>query len=171
MKNESHLIEEWLDHYFSMGVDHVFLIDNGSTDDTVLKVAPWQRDGRVQVISLPEPHQQILHYWSAFQHFRIAERCKWLIVVDIDEFLFCKSGERLGHYLDRQRGIDAIYVNWTVFGSSGWDMQPTSARQSFVMAEPKLSRYTKCIFQPSLFTEYALSVGSGAGRGWFRPLL
>lgn len=24
---------------------------------------------------------------------------------------------------------------------------------------------------PSLFTEYALSVGSGAGRGWFRPLL
>jgi len=32
-KNESVALEEWLTHYINEGVDHFFLIDNGSTDD------------------------------------------------------------------------------------------------------------------------------------------
>ena len=32
-KNESTIIKEWIQHYISEGIDHFYLIDNGSTDD------------------------------------------------------------------------------------------------------------------------------------------
>ena len=32
-KNESAALEEWLNHYIKEGVDHFYLIDNGSTDN------------------------------------------------------------------------------------------------------------------------------------------
>ena len=147
MKNESHLIEEWLEHCFLIGADRVFLIDNGSTDDTLVKVEPWVRDGRVELVVFPEQHQQQRHYWNAFGHFRIEKRCEWLAIADIDEFWFCKSGETLASYLDRQAGIDALYVNWSMFGSSGLDAQPTSVRESLVKKAPKLARQTKCVFR------------------------
>ena len=34
MKNEGKFLNEWLDHYISEGVEHFYLIDNGSTDNT-----------------------------------------------------------------------------------------------------------------------------------------
>ncbi|KAF0114211.1 MAG: hypothetical protein FD150_1646 [Rhodobacteraceae bacterium] len=54
MKNETHLIEEWLDHYLANGAERIFLIDNGSTDDTLAKIAPWLGDGRVELVIYPE---------------------------------------------------------------------------------------------------------------------
>lgn len=150
MKNESFLIEEWLQHQFAIGVDQVFLIDNGSTDDTLTKVAPWIMDGRVELVSYTEPHQQQRHYWNAFNHFRIEERFEWLIIADIDEFWFCKSGENIGKYLGRQTGSDAIYVNWSIFGSKGHDLQPESVRLSLVQKDPLINQHTKCIFRTLL---------------------
>lgn len=150
MKNESHLIEEWLEHQFAIGVGKVFLIDNGSTDDTLTKVESWVKDGRVELVSFTEQHQQQRHYWNAFTHFRIGERFEWLIIADIDEFWFCKSGESIGQYLMRQTDCDALYVNWTVFGSNGHVAQPKSVRLSLTQNDPALDRHTKCIFRTSL---------------------
>jgi hypothetical protein len=147
MKNEAHLIDEWLQHYLSFGADRIYLIDNGGTDDTLAKVEPWLQDGRVALMQLTEPHKQREHYWTAFQHFKIAEQCDWRAIADIDEFLFCKSGESLADYLDRQTGFDAIYTNWTNFGSSGLDVQPESVRSSLVQCNLSLDRFAKFIFR------------------------
>jgi hypothetical protein len=38
-KNESMIIEEWLMHYISEGVEHFYLIDNGSNDDYESKIS------------------------------------------------------------------------------------------------------------------------------------
>lgn len=150
MKNESLLIEEWIDHYLSLGVNNIFLIDNGSTDGTREKIKPWIQKGRVEMVSYLEPHQQQRHYWTAFNEFGIRNRCDWLAIADIDEFWHCKSGEQLADYLFRQKTNDAIYVNWTMFGSSGHDHQPRSVRRSLIRKDPKLARQTKCIFRTSL---------------------
>ena len=32
-KNESSIIKQWIEHYLEEGVEHFYLIDNGSTDD------------------------------------------------------------------------------------------------------------------------------------------
>jgi hypothetical protein len=150
MKNESHLIEEWLDHYLSQGADRIYLIDNASTDDTLAKVEPWLKDGRVLLACYPEQHKQEQHYWSAFCHFGIKRDCDWLAIADIDEFWFCKSGERLADYLARQGRWDALYVRWTTFGSGNHDAQPNSVRRSLVDCHRELGLLPKCIFRTTL---------------------
>lgn len=149
-KNESHLIEEWLDHYLTQEAAGIFLIDNGSTDDSLAKIARFASSGRVEVVSLPEPQRQQQHYWTAFRHFRIAERFDWLAIADIDEFWFCKSGETLARYLGHQTAIDGLYAHWTNFGSSGHERQPASVRRSLLACDPRLGPQTKCIFRTSL---------------------
>ena len=34
-KNEAHSIKEWIDHYLFHGADHFYLINDGSTDNTL----------------------------------------------------------------------------------------------------------------------------------------
>lgn len=146
MKNEAHLIEEWLDHYFWQGAEQIYLIDNGSTDDTLARIRPHVDRGRVHLVVYPEQHKQVQHYWSAFQHFRIADTCEWLGTADIDEFWFCKSGERLADYLVRQQDVDVVYANWTNFGTN-LDAQPASVRTELCQMNPLKDRFTKYIFR------------------------
>ena len=35
-KNERHIINEWLDHHISVGFDHIYLIDNMSSDNYII---------------------------------------------------------------------------------------------------------------------------------------
>lgn len=146
MKNETLMVDEWIDHYLAQGASCIFLIDNGSTDDTVAKVERWKADGRVELVQLPQQHRQTAHYWTAFQHFDIGNRCEWLTVVDLDEFWFSKTTETLADYLDTQSSVDAIYGNWTVFGTDLVE-HPQSVRLALTMRDPRLSRFTKCIFR------------------------
>jgi Glycosyl transferase family 2 len=150
VKNESHLIDEWLEHYLDQGADRIFLIDNGSTDDTPAKIERWRHTGRVELVSYPEQHQQQRHYWNAFRHFAINERCEWLAIADVDEFWFCKSGETLASYLHRDTAHDALFVHWTNFGSSGHETQPASVRESLIQHDPRLGPLPKCIFRTHL---------------------
>ena len=54
MKNELWNIREWLDHYSGEGIRDFFLIDNGSSDDTVELANSWLGEGTVQVVSRPD---------------------------------------------------------------------------------------------------------------------
>ena len=40
-KNESYIIEQWIQHYLLEGVNHFYLIDNGSTDDYECKIKKY----------------------------------------------------------------------------------------------------------------------------------
>ena len=66
MKNEAMNVREWLDHYLWLGVDRVFLIDNGSDDNAIEIVDAHPQRARIELIVRPERHQQGQHYRSAF---------------------------------------------------------------------------------------------------------
>ncbi|WP_054006084.1 glycosyltransferase family 2 protein [Cypionkella psychrotolerans] len=138
MKNEAMNIDEWVQHYLSMGAGKIFLIDNGSSDDTVRKANAWVAKGVVELVEYPERYRQRQHYWTAFNQLNIARKCQWLVVADLDEFWFCPSGQTLAEQLKGFRDIDVIYGNWRMFGSSGHEMHPASVRQGFTLREPHL---------------------------------
>lgn len=128
MKNEAMNLEEWIEHYLWQGADRVWLIDNGSDDGSLAIAGRKSWGGRVATISLPEPHRQQAHYWTAFNRFGIREKCEWLLVADLDEFWFCKDGRQIGERLTGFDECDVIYCNWTMFGSSGLQNHPDSLR-------------------------------------------
>ena len=147
MKNEAFNIDEWVQHYLSVGAGKIFLIDNGSTDDTVRKAQNWVARGVVELVEYPERYRQRQHYWTAFKQLKIAQKCQWLVVADLDEFWFCPSGQLMSEQLKEFRDIDVIYGNWRMFGSNGHITHPASLRQGFTLREPHLHthRYRKYI--------------------------
>lgn len=152
MKNESINIDEWIEHYLWMGAEKVYLIDNGSTDDTLLNARKWEETGRVAVIELTGKYQQVKHYWTAIKHFDIRRTCDWLLIADLDEFWFCPNGDSIPVALRDFQNFDVVYSNWVLFGSDGLVDQPSSIRRSFVHRKPGVDLHinTKYICRTSV---------------------
>ncbi|MFT6451875.1 MAG: glycosyltransferase involved in cell wall biosynthesis [Halocynthiibacter sp.] len=138
MKNEGMNIEEWLSHYEWLGVDQIYLIDNGSTDDSVARAQPWIDKGFVRLVIRPKRYKQVRHYRYICKHFDIWSQVEWLMVADLDEFWFCKDGARLPDALDEYDNFDVIYANWTMFGSSGLVVHPNGIRENFAHRSAEL---------------------------------
>lgn len=156
MKNEAMNVTEWLDHYQWLGIDEIFLIDNGSTDETIQRVNSHRMRDRVELVLRPEPHQQVRHYRDVYRELNIRDRVDWLMMADLDEFWFVKDGSCFRRLLEAQhKGSDLIYTNWTVFGSGGYDRHPESLRLELTSARPKLSSHanTKYIARTSALTD------------------
>lgn len=152
MKNEGRNLQEWLEHYRWQGADKLFLIDNGSTDDSAQIVQPWIESGQVELISLPGKWRQREHYWTAIKEFRIREQCQWLLVADLDEFWFSKKGGTLASQLEHYPKTDVVYCNWRNFGSGGHVAHPASLRRDITACQPDLGAhiFTKWLCRTSV---------------------
>lgn len=161
MKNESYNVKEWIEHYLWQGAQQIYLIDNGSDDNTLEVIQPWINSGQVKVLVRNEKWQQEKHYWTAIRHFKIQQSCRWLVVADLDEFWFCKDGRTLSDALSSYLRYDVIYANWTMFGSGGWNKHPDSLRLRLTEKDPKLgpNDFTKFICRARvLSTSLSLAV-------------
>lgn len=138
VKNESLNIREWIDHYLWQGAAHLFVIDNGSTDNTIDLVETHPRKDEITLFRLSAPYRQVEHYRHVFREAQIKSRFKWLIAADADEFWFDKSGLKLCDSLKEFDDFDLVYCNWTIFGSSGRKMHPNSLRLELTQCHPKL---------------------------------
>ncbi len=142
MKNEALVVDEWIDHYFEQGADHIVLIDNGS-DDRSFEIAKSRvQEGRVSCVQWTQRWNQMGHYWRAIKLLKLRRRFEWILIADLDEFWFVKAGGRLADYLAQlSKKIDLIYVQWRIFGSNGLENQPSSVRKSFTRCHKSLTRF------------------------------
>ena len=126
VKNETLNLHTWVEHYLWQGVEHFFLIDNGSTDSPLNILQPYIDSGRVTYEYRPQKHVQPQHYAHMFRTYQIATKTEWLLVCDLDEFMFGAKPDmplaaRLRH-LDPH--YDAVYVHWLIFASAEFLTDP-----------------------------------------------
>lgn len=158
-KNESHIMNEYIKHYMNQGVDHFFLIDNGS-DDNYLDVLKNFNNITLEINS-NRPFQ-VDHYNNYFLN-----KCKnydWVIVCDLDEFIYARINfKTIKEYLNSlENSISQVFIPWKIFGSSGFNTdkkQPDSVIDNFtkrinydkdsnfqgVIIENGKYSFTKCI--------------------------
>lgn len=144
-KNEGMVIEEFVQHYLWQGVDKIYLIDNGSTDDMRSKLEPYIASGKVDYYFKSEQNRQAEHY--NYVYHRIKDECMWLVVCDVDEYIYNTQGGTIKSYLDTlsYEDVGIIYLNWKMFGSSGYVQQPTCIRKSFLYRSASIHPLTKAI--------------------------
>jgi hypothetical protein len=144
-KDEAPYLEEWLTFYELIGVEHFYLYDNNSTDDFAVVLAPWIARGRVTLTHWPLHPGQLGAYRDCLISHRRESR--WIMFVDLDEFLFSPVDQHLPQVLARYERAVAIGVNWVMFGSSGHQTPPPGlvtlnytkrAGLAFKAAEPEL---------------------------------
>lgn len=130
-KNESHVLNEWIEHYLMEGVEHFFLIDNGSTDDYLAKLKPYLDEGLISLNSDASKWAQVELYNTYFNEFK--DKTEWLIICDLDEFVYSrrKYSSIAAFLKSLSNKVGMVQIPWKMFGSSGYIEQPASVVKSF----------------------------------------
>lgn len=117
-KNENKYINEWAEHYISLGVDKIYLFDNNnSSTDFVGDYINEQIISKVEIINKNDVHIPRFQ-WHCYQEFydTYSKNFNWCLFCDIDEFLVGTSNikEFLGS--SAFKDFDQIRVKWHLFG-------------------------------------------------------
>ena len=119
VKDEGLYLREWLEFHRLVGVQHVYLYDNGSSDGTEQVLLDFTRSGYVTRI----PWSSFVHDGSpqklacahALSNFGPAWR--WMAPIDADGFLF--PTEAVPSVLTRLEHLPALAVYWRTLVSPG----------------------------------------------------
>jgi hypothetical protein len=132
-KNEAHIFEEWISHYIKEGVDVFYLIDNGSTDNYMSILDKYIKKGIVILNIDNSKYQQEILYNKYY--LESAKKCEWVIVVDLDEFMYARNGfNTMKDYLKSLKdNINHICIPWKMFGSNGHITQPNNVINNFLL--------------------------------------
>jgi hypothetical protein len=133
-KNESNIMKEWIEHYLKEGVNHFFLIDNGSNDNYLTILHPYITNGLVDLIVDDKKYAQVEHYEK---YKNSCKQYKWVAIVDFDEFIYSRlTFPTIVSYLNSlSSNIDQIIIPWKMFGSGGHIAQPNGVINNFIMRQ------------------------------------
>jgi hypothetical protein len=154
IRNEASYLAEWLEFHRMVGVDHIYLYDNSSTDDSSAVILPFAQDNFVTVTPWPFPwnktgepagqHRAFAHALSTF-----GGGWRWMAMIDVDEFLFPLAGDSLVRTLSAYEDLPALAIPWTMFGSSDHRFRPSGlVIENYLKRSPELHK-PKSIVDPS----------------------
>lgn len=158
-RNEGLYILDWVAYHRSIGLRDIFLYTNDNDDGSdalllALSNAGVLRWRNSQVA--PGGNAQNKAYGHAFQISPELMQYRWVLVIDLDEFLGFDSNlfPRLADFIDWQerQEVDAITFNWVIHGSSQqgrWrdEFMPTR----FPAAAETANAHIKTMFRPGRF--------------------
>ena len=146
LKDEEPNLKEWLDFHKGVGVDHFYLYDNGSTDNTPDLLQPYIKAGEVTYSYNTMDMCQMACYYNALTAF--TDQSRWMAFIDLDEFLFSPKGD-LKTTLKDYEPYPGIAVNEVFFGSNGHVRRPAGGvLKNYTKRRKSVDRHIKSICQP-----------------------
>lgn len=121
IKNEARYISEWIAYYKMMGVDHIYLFNNGSTDNIEEVLKKYVQSGYVTLLKFNGANAQLPLYRLTLRALRKTSR--WIAYIDADEFVLPREGT-LREYMQTQEKHPGIGINWIVYGTGGHVERP-----------------------------------------------
>lgn len=130
-KNESLNLKEWIDHYFFHGIDHIYLIDDNSSDSYLEVLSPYVEKKLITLFKndVPKFHNRQQAIYDKFILPKIKDS-KWTIICDLDEFWYSPKEIDLKKIINKYNQYEVIYANWAMFNSNGNIKHPKSIVQS-----------------------------------------
>ena len=149
IKDENKYLREWIDWHNSIGVDHYYIYDNGSSipvKDTALEYFPENLFTFIEWNDLYD-HIQIEAYNHCLENY--GSESKWIAFIDTDEFIHPESGKlNLDKYV-----LDYPYVisKWKIFNANGHlNYSPEDVQKRFTQVYKYTSSMShKSFVQPS----------------------
>jgi glycosyltransferase involved in cell wall biosynthesis len=148
VKNEGPYLQEWIEFNLAVGVEHFFIFNNESTDNTAEILFHYQRKGLATVLTYLGEKAQMPAYSLGLQ---MARGCtKWLAFIDVDEFLYSPTDEPLIDIINRVgRSAPGVVAHWVLYGSSGQQKKETGlVTERFTRCEGKANMHIKSIVRP-----------------------
>lgn len=165
-KNETKYLKEWIEYHRLVGVDHFYLYNNNSFDRSTEVLKPYIKQNIVTLTSWPDclgnvPEEKA-YLWSlstqisAFENAILlrAKETKWMVIVDVDEFLIPVLGNKLTDILEQYQDHPGIILQKEFYDASRIDVLPKRnlvIEAVDLMGSPQLSlqkSVEKVIFKP-----------------------
>jgi hypothetical protein len=150
-KNESHILKEWVDHYLYHGFDHIYLINDGSTDNYKEILKPYIDKGKVTLFEnntkiKTYPRQKFVYKEYLMPILGIS---KWWAILDLDEFLYCPFDINIKNIIKNydDKDISQIHSRWVMYGSSNHIEQPDLVVPNFLKRKKYIDSQVKSIFR------------------------
>jgi glycosyltransferase involved in cell wall biosynthesis len=142
-KNESWNLKEWILHYKHHGVDHIYLVNDGSTDDFEPILEPFIREGFVTLF-----HNSITERYTGRQtdvnnkyFLPVCHETQWIAQIDLDEFLYSPVYVNLKEILKDYENYGTVETNWVWFNSNDHLHHPAAGLvQGFTSRAPYKDR-------------------------------
>jgi glycosyltransferase involved in cell wall biosynthesis len=150
LKNETMNLKMWIEHYLWQGVEHFYLIDNGSDDDPLSILQEYIDKRIVTYYFLPEKHRQVHNYRYVFDNANLKNETFWLAVCDLDEFFFGVDKNLKINLRTLEYSYDYIICYWKLFGSDGHINHPEDIRRDITFRKKDLGDVGKYIFKPQI---------------------
>ena len=133
-KNEAHIMKEWIDHYFYHGVNHIYLINDNSSDAFLEILQPYIDQKLVTLYNNTLVYERVGRQTILYNYFfqRHLRETKWFGIVDLDEFMYSPQEIDIKNILKNYENEKQLQINWVHFGSSGHIKQPDNVVQNFV---------------------------------------
>ncbi len=146
-KNESPYIREWVEYNHAIGIDHFYMYDNNSSDDSLSVLKPYIDSGLVTLLPWEKDHAQMEAYADMVNRF--SSETNWIGFIDLDELIIPIQQNSIKDFLipfEKNRGSVLIY--WKMFTSSGkMDRDPNNFfSEDFTVCWPKLMNIGKCFY-------------------------
>lgn len=111
-KNERSSIYEWILHYKKWGVEHIWMIDNGSEDN--YNIEEFINEGFVTLFKEPLIEQQTAYN----KYIPIVQKdVTWICNCDLDEFLYSKEGTSIKTIIENKvkPSVELISIQMTIY--------------------------------------------------------
>lgn len=122
IKNEGSYLIEWIEYHRMMGVEHFFIYDNDSTDDTKQVLQPYIQKGIVDYKLWPGKAVQISSYNDCIKNNK--NKSFWIGFIDPDEFIVPISSKNITEFIKDYESYNGLGISWIVYGSSGHKVKP-----------------------------------------------
>ena len=120
-KNEATILESWLQHYIDEGVEHFYLIDNGSTDNFKSRINRFMHkitlvsdSTRFPAVNNIGPQQYLQNKYFLD---KVKKESEWVFICDIDEYLYNKNSKYISDYLNKTT-YNYIKIYYVYYGST-----------------------------------------------------
>lgn len=172
LKNESHVLKEFIKFYIKQGIDCFCFVDNGSTDKSRKKIKIMKKvycsNVEINYIFDDKKYSQTELYNKYY-----LDKCKkynWVIVCDLDEFIYAKNGfNTIKEYLcSLKSDISTVKIPFKMFGSNNIIHQPDSVIKNFTKREQYIQTkevYAKCITRTKYLNSLDIHESHTGGNG------
>ena len=162
VRDEADIIEEWLAHHLTLGIQRIHIFDNGSQDATRAKIDAVAAHNPAVTVQSWQPasgEPQKAAFAAGLAMMR-DEAVDWCAFLDADEFIAngaadpqsAAGQESFPAFLARHAAHCAIGLNWAVFGSAGHVERPPGLMQQAFLRRAEdgfaVNRHIKSVVRP-----------------------
>ena len=133
-KDEDLYLDEWITYHLGIGIDHIFIYDNGSknpisdfikryTDDIQSKITVIDFSGEYKDIQT-DCYNEYLNNYSKLS--------KWTAFIDADEFINIANYDSINEFLNQYDKVSVIEMDFVEFNAdSNIKYEPNPVRERF----------------------------------------